>query len=417
MPLPRVSLSSFLSSAKNALHKSLQHNSPITFVIGNESAGILPLPALPLLTNNILDLDSLCSAIVLAYLRTYSPLCKSNTVYIPLSNIPSSDLPLRPELQPVLSRASLSPSNLITLSDLPPFSQLPSKIPPERTHWILVDHNALTGELGRLYGSRVVGCIDHHEEENKVPHDCREEPRIVKKSGSCASLVIEYCRPAWDTRSSDKEITYWNAELAALALAPILVDTTNLTDQSKVTSADVEVVGYLEDIIKKEGAFDSEAYFKEISEAKSDIGNLSLEGILRKDYKQWTEGSLHLGVSSVVKDMSFLLSKAGSKDGLLNTVQEFAKARDLSIFSIMTTSVKEGEFRRELFVWALDDQGVAAANKFEGDHGEQLGLKEWSNGELDIEGDGHWARCWWQERVENSRKQVAPLMRTAISKI
>jgi hypothetical protein len=38
MPLPRVSLRSFLSTAKSALN-DLQQASPITFVIGNESAG------------------------------------------------------------------------------------------------------------------------------------------------------------------------------------------------------------------------------------------------------------------------------------------------------------------------------------------------------------------------------------------
>merc|ERR1711977_373894 len=79
MPLPRVSLRSFLSSAKSALHNASQQTSPLTFVIGNEAA----------------DLDSLCSAVVLAYLRTYTSTSPANTLYIPLSSIPHTDLSLR----------------------------------------------------------------------------------------------------------------------------------------------------------------------------------------------------------------------------------------------------------------------------------------------------------------------------------
>jgi len=39
MALPRVSLSSFLRTAKTSLNNAVQHAKPVTFVIGNESAG------------------------------------------------------------------------------------------------------------------------------------------------------------------------------------------------------------------------------------------------------------------------------------------------------------------------------------------------------------------------------------------
>ena len=93
---------------------------------------------------------------------------------------------------------------LISLDDLREHdtksSQL-TKLKPDDTRWILVDHNALQGELGRTYGARVRGCIDHHDEEGKVPGKeicVREgEMRIVEKSGSCASLVIAWARDGW----------------------------------------------------------------------------------------------------------------------------------------------------------------------------------------------------------------------------
>jgi len=341
-------------------------------------------------------------------------------IYIPLSNLPRADLSLRPELLPVLSHANLKLSDLITLSDLPSPGQRSSQLSPEKTRWILVDHNALQGELGKLYWTHITGCIDHHDEENQVPKDCGKEPRIVRKSGSCSSLVVEYCREAWDSlaaRSTDKEAALWNADLARLALAPILIDTTDLTLEPKTTPTDIEAVKYLEHrIYAKEGSkYSREEYFQEISQAKEDIGSLSLPDILRKDYKQWTEaGSLNLGVSSVVKDMSFLIEKAGSKEKFLEILKDFAKERNLSICSIMTTSLPDGVFKRELLVWGVDEKGAVAAKDFEVNAKNELGLTHWNEGALDQVGGVDWRQCWWQARVENSRKQIAPLLRIAI---
>ena len=120
MHLQRASLRSFLFSAKAALKNVSQQSSPVTFVIGNESAGktgrcsqlAFPLTVSP-------DLDSLCSAVVLAYLRTCAPTSKSDTLYIPLSNIPRAELSLRTELIPVLSHANIKPSMDISSPKIP----------------------------------------------------------------------------------------------------------------------------------------------------------------------------------------------------------------------------------------------------------------------------------------------------------
>jgi exopolyphosphatase len=356
---------------------------------------------------------------VLAYLRTYTT-PDTNTLYIPLSNLRHADLALRPELIPALSHASLEPNDLITLSDLPQANLLPSRLPAEKTSWILVDHNVLQGELGRAYGSRLFGCIDHHDEERAVSLDCGAEPRIVQKSGSCSSLVVEYCREAWDAsskKSNDTDTAHWDSEIAQLALAPILIDTANLTDKYKVTDVDIKAAKYLESkILAKPGVrFNRDEYFEKIAAAKNDIGNLSLPDILRKDYKQWTEaGSVNLGISSVVKDIQFLIDKAGSKVKFFAAVKDFAQERDLAIFSIMTTSKKDGVFQRELLVWGLDEKGAQIAERFGDGAKEKLGLEQWENGSIDFRDENQWRSCWWQRKVENSRKQVAPLLRSYI---
>jgi exopolyphosphatase len=315
----------------------------------------------------------------------------------------------------------------------------------------------MQGELGRLYSSYVTGTIDHHDDEGTVPHDCDGEPRIICKSGSCASLVVEYCKEGWDALSStmtDREqgphaeevvdaAEEWDAEAALLALAPILIDTTNLTDAAKATAGDVSAARYLESKIKlgaevvdvgasRVGAarvgegrgqghgHDSDAYFREISEAKEGIEGLGLEDILRKDYKQWTEHvSVVLGISSAVKNIDFLIRKAGSKALFLDKLRRFAEERQLSAVVIMTTSTsEEGEFRRELLVWGIDGRGADVAKRFENDAGDSLELEEWGNGALDeVNGSPEvgWRRCWVQGKVEKSRKQVAPLLRKAVA--
>ena len=362
---------------------------------------------------------------VFAYLRTYSG---STTVHVPLSNLARADLSLRPELGPVLSRAHIKIGDLITLSELLPSSQRVSTLEPQKTRWILVDHNALQGELGKVYSGQVIGAIDHHDEENQVPKGCGKEPRIITKSGSCTSLVIEYCKEAWDalSKSSTGETATWDEELAHLALAPILIDTTNLKDTSKVTPADTKAVKYLESKIAASSTkYNRDDYFNEISTAKADIGQLSTADILRKDYKQWTEsGSANLGISSVVKPLPFLLKKAESADSaLLDSIRTFAADRKLSLYALMTISSSESrELTRELLVVSLDDIGAEAIAAFEQNAAEILGLKSWGKALLDCQGEGSasgqqhgWrSRAWVQERVENSRKQVEPLLRKAL---
>lgn len=267
----------------------------------------------------------------------------------------------------------------------------------------------------------MVGCIDHHDEENKVPQNTGDEPRIVRKSGSCSSLVVDYCKDAWKALSTEaqgqnKESLQWNSELAFMAITPILMDTINLTSKSKTTTDDTDAVRYLKDLITAVpgNRFDQDEYFEEVSKAKEDIGSLSINGILRKDYKQWAEGSMNLGVSSSVKDIQFLLGKAGSQSKFLDEVRTFAKERDLSMCSIMTTYHLNGNFRRELFVMAVDAKGSKVARDFQRDYTETLGLETWNEGILDSDIAHEWRCCWWQQNVSHSRKQVAPLMRTAM---
>lgn len=321
----------------------------------------------------------------------------------------------------MLSRANLSTNDLITLCDLP-FSASTNEakgLEKEKTRWFLVDHNVLTGSLGQQFGDRVAGIIDHHADEQKhvkLTTSEEGEGRTIKAVGSCTSLIIQAFRDSWPLTQDSSEQKAWDLEVATLALGPITVDTSNLQSKNKTTDTDIEAVQFLDEMISRSSPnkdrFDRKAYFDEISEAKEDIGGLSLPGILKKDYKQWSEKDIRLGISSVVKNLDFLLEKAGSKEEFLQAIESFANERELDLFSIMTTSHNSSKFTRELLLYARSPSGVKAAEKFEKDAGDKLGLRVWNEGSLES-GKG-WRKCWVQEKTENSRKQVAPLLREAM---
>jgi exopolyphosphatase len=397
-----------------------------------------------------LDLDSLTSSLLFAYIRSCAPPPNAFTpLYVPVTNIPASDVSIRPEFLALLPHGNIEASHLITLDDLPSVDQLEARLPPKNTRWILVDHNSLQGELGRIYSDKVAGTIDHHDDEHTVPKETGVEPRIILKSGSCTSLVVNYSRKSWDSLSlsavssdaaspqrgeiaddtSDKSL--WDMQVAKLAMASILIDTHNLQAEDRTTNHDVDAVEFLTSKIMSSHAspksFDRTVFFDQLSTAKRDIDSLSLSDILRKDYKEWTEDNIKLGISSVVKSTDFLVEKANKQDKqtdskdvgpFLQVVNQFCQDRGLDVFVIMTTSTSaNAEFQRELFVWALKADSVAVAKRFEKQASNELGLQTWTGASKGMENESkdQWRRIWQQHEVQHSRKRVAPLFREAMN--
>ena len=390
-----------------------------------------------------------CS-LLYAYIRSQAPPRDAFTpLYIPVVNIVAKDVTLRLEFSALFSYANVSAAHLITLDDLPTASHSKQLLPSEKTRWILVDHNHLQGYLGQLYSPRVLGVIDHHDDEGMVPKDTNPEPRCIEKCGSCTSLVVRCLQPSWDALSSSARssgaghaqgdsliddsavMRGWDAQVAKLALASILIDTRNLQDEDKTRDVDRKAVTYLESRIKlspKDArTWDQSAFFKDIDAAKQNIESLAVGDILRKDYKQWTETGGNLGMSSVVKPLDFLANKAGNESGtgveesFHHTVGNFMEARGLALFAIMTAfTSSDGTFQRQLLVTSRKDMR-AAATRFESSNAEQLGLESIPLAE-DIRNTRHKAneggdlssRIWMQQNISMSRKQVAPMLRKAL---
>ncbi|KAI0469494.1 exopolyphosphatase-like protein [Xylaria cf. heliscus] len=467
---PRASLKTFLTTARAALRAPPSKRTvPLTFVVGNESA----------------DLDSLCSALLLAYFHTYSPLTKralsgdvgnsgannnnnnTSNLHIPVCHLERADLALRPEFAAVLRDAEIKGEDVFTLEDVLPSNYHHSHrhhhegssssnsggsssggapLHPEDTRWLLVDHNAMTGILGKVFGSRVIGCVDHHADEDVVPRDAAL--RVVEKSGSCASLVVEGCADIWEalagsTPTSPESGKMVDAQLARLALAPILIDTANLKDGTKTTAHDERAVGIAEGKISVdvemtggegegegeggEGKYERDTFFKRIADLKEDIAEMSFRDVFRKDYKEWSVGNLRLGTSSSPRGFDYLVDTKSSGDAAVfaSALGEWGDEKDalgkMDLVTVFTGFQDEGgRFRRELLVWARSEAGIKAAKLFEESWGKKLGLESWRDGVLDTEGDGDWGgwrRCWAQGAVEHSRKQIAPMLRDALKEV
>lgn len=382
------------------------------------------------------DLDSITSSIIFAYLRSAASASTGHpSVYVPLLNIPSAHLRIRPELTALLPHANIEASQLSTLDDLPQEENRAATLKPELTSWLLVDHNALPGKLGEVYSDRVVGCIDHHVEENKVLKEKNDEPRIITKAGSCTSLVVNHFHEAWDSLSdsssssitaqgqsdaavgSDDEAVRrtWDMQLAKFALASILIDTHNMTSQDKVTDHDRKAARYLEakiNLAPKGVQFDRQVFFDELKVAKQSVESLSLKDILRKDYKQWEENGKRLGVCSIITSISNLVSKA-KDEGFYAELDAFAKERSLAVLALMTKSNSDsGKFQKELLVRIIDRESQPMLKKFEDLASSDLKLQP--SDEIQVLSSDVPTRIWWQHDISKSRKQVAPSLRDAL---
>ncbi|GAW10687.1 hypothetical protein ANO14919_000220 [Xylariales sp. No.14919] len=436
---PRTSLKAFLATARAALAAPpAKRTRPLTFVVGNESA----------------DLDSLCSALLLAYFHTYAPPKKrgsvdgslaASTLHIPICHLQRADLALRPEFAAVLRDADIQGEDVFTLEDVLPQQDgnaLSGKdvvdtegIRPDDTRWLLVDHNAMTGPLASRFAARVIGCVDHHADEGAVPHDA--DPRVIEKSGSCMSLVLEH---SGAFRGSEKgsrsaEDAEIDAQLARVALAPILIDTLNLRDETKTTAHDEAAVALAEAQIgafpgegKGEGkGYDRDAFFARLARLKEDIVGMTPRDVFRKDYKEWGVGALRLGTSSVPRGFAYLVREQarGEPGALVAALRDWGREKDGGrgrmdlVVLLMGFQDAEGAFRRELLVWARSEAGVRAVRRFEETCAETLGLEVWGDGVLDSvrAGEGEWRRCWAQRAVEHSRKQIAPMLRDALREV
>ncbi|KAG7926073.1 hypothetical protein KL925_003835 [Ogataea polymorpha] len=333
----------------SSLLRNIAEKSRVILVTGNQSA----------------DMDSVVSAIA------YSTL-SSKSLVLPLINIPRQDFDLRRDIVYAMKHSDINVRDLIFLDDIENCWDQLAKV---KVDLVLVDHNKPQGDvvknLMEELGARVVGIIDHHEDE-KFFTDA--SPRIIQKSGSCVSLVLNHYK---------EQVARIDPKLAKLFLSPLAIDTSGL--KHRVEQVDKDAFELLLPKLQAGDAF-LQAWADELNAAKQNVEGLSLRDLLRKDYKEYRT----VGISSMVVSLDYL-----SRFDVLAGLDSWIKERNLDIAIIMT-SYNDKKFHREM-IFRGDP---AKIRSLLGQIQEPLGLEPMEKYPFSFE----------QREPINSRKQVAPLV-------
>lgn len=329
-------LYSGLVRLKSAMTQPADRMPEVHVIMGNESA----------------DLDSVVSSIVRAYQLFMAN--NDSGIYLPYINICREDLKLRKDVLYLLDQLNIPTEYLSCIDDLITPDAILER---QRLNLHLVDHNKLNPKQIHLIGA-VTSIIDHHmDSEEFYPRMIFKEIEVV---GSCATLV------------ANKLFLYKPCEiipkaLAALLLAPVLIDTDKLTSPTKTTPADSKLVQQL--ALRFDEPFIDD-FFTKIREKKDDISDASDLDLLSKDFKSSAINKEELtigcyGMSTLVSSQGFWIE---DKDRLLQNMEQFAadKKIDFLILSMPFYMKKEGELpppQRKFVFYSKSPEILVAFNQ------------------------------------------------------
>ncbi len=150
----------------------------------------------------------------------------------------------------------------------------------EGSQIILMDHNEAKQSIDNREKYKVVEIVDHHKFDFAV-----KEPLFIRAEpiGATCSIVAKMF--------FEQNIEPTKAE-ASLLISSILSDTLNFRSPT-TTKEDIELVGKLNEIAQIENI---DEYSLEMFNAKSDLGDISAEKIIRMDYKEFEFNGKKFGI-------------------------------------------------------------------------------------------------------------------------
>ncbi|XP_029802468.1 exopolyphosphatase PRUNE1 isoform X3 [Suricata suricatta] len=247
---------------------ALQEPRPLHVVLGNEAC----------------DLDSMVSALALAFYLTKTT--ETEEVFVPVLNIKRSELPLRGDNVFFLQKINIPESLLIFRDEI----DLHALHQAGQLTLLLVDHHVLPKSDAALEEA-VAEVLDHRPIEQKHCPPCHVSVELV---GSCATLVTE--------RILQGAPEILDRQTAALLHGTIILDCVNMDLKvGKATPKDNRYVEKLEalfpDLPKREDIFDS------LQKAKFDVSGLTTEQLLRKDQKTISRQGINMAISAIYMDL------------------------------------------------------------------------------------------------------------------
>ncbi|ODQ66671.1 DHH phosphoesterase [Nadsonia fulvescens var. elongata DSM 6958] len=396
--------------------KSSNYAGSATIVSGNESA----------------DLDSCMSSILYAYLYhcslSFDDKIEESKLVFPLFAIPREDLSLRLDIKYTLSQLKLSEKSLLFFDEF-----VSENIPNDKVTWVLVDHNSIQDQMKGL-SPNVVGIIDHHDDEGLFKDSIADVngPRIIKKSGSCSSLVLTYWVDYFKQKNQSPSII--DQDIVNLALPPLLIDTSNM--KSKVTEEDKESYSIIKSVLnagvsvsKVEDLDSASQLYDTLKTLKSNLDGLSPRELLRKDYKEWSGVSksktsalsyeTKLGISTVGESLTWITKNHAD---FFKALKDYSIERNTSVQVVMTSysNSQTGKHERELVLLTknndvidelvdefISNDKTLAELKLVGKDPEQFDTESINNDDTKI-------YIFQQRKAKASRKKVAPLLRQFI---
>lgn len=317
----QTSIPEFLHASKKHYEKAISLTKDqmptIHFVLGNESA----------------DLDSIASSIAYAYLMG-----SEGHLYLPLLNINKEELSLRKDTLYLFDLLQISKNDILFLDDSIPFQALLSD---KKLRITLVDHNRLRSEQEFLAPS-VEAIIDHHFDENQKYPLLTNENKTIIVVGSTATLIAEKA-----LKDNKEAVTQ---DLAALLLAAILMDTSNLKSAEKTTEKDKAAVESLRSIGSKIVPSD---FYDKLAAAKNDISGLTPSMLLNKDFKVYVDGEIQYGISSLPKSVSWWTQ---DEKTLLPILEKFSKDRSLALLIVLMQNDEPQGPKRKILVYSASER-------------------------------------------------------------
>lgn len=313
------SISEFLHSSRARYEGVLtdpQKAEIIHFVMGNQSA----------------DLDSVISSISYAYFLSRENPATHAELYIPLMNIHREEIALRKDILYVFGLFGISLNDILFLDDNAPLDSLFTE---NRLRLNLVDHNILRPRQEHL-SDAVERIVDHHFDENKYYPLMTDHDKSIAVVGSNATLIAE------KILSSNAAIS---PELAVFLLAPILIDTANLISVEKTTPRDACAAKALQDIASSHLPDD---FYDTLAAAKNDSKGLTPAMLLSKDFKEFLQGNIVYGISSLPFTVRWGKSDL---EAIAPIIQEHAHKRDLA-FLILLMFSDEPQIKRKILVYS-----------------------------------------------------------------
>ncbi|XP_078525631.1 exopolyphosphatase PRUNE1 [Lissotriton helveticus] len=308
----------FLQGCRAALRESNQESLGVHAVLGNEAC----------------DLDSMVSAITLAYFLAKTS-SETNLAFIPVLNIPRSDYPLRSEGTFFLRESGIRDELLIFRDEI----DLHMLHEAGLLSLTLVDHNVLPREDESLEEA-VTEVIDHHALELRASLACKV---TVEPVGSCTTLVAE--------KIFKGAPHLLDTQVASLLHGTIVLDCVNMAPAAgKVTPKDTEYVTLLESRFPNLQRRD--VIFDQLQKAKFDVTGLTTEQMLRKDLKALNSREISLAISAVYMTLEVFLQPPD----LQQELSSFCQTHGYNVWVGMAIAFgDQGEPQRQLAVYSPDE--------------------------------------------------------------